>query len=532
MARWWRIGAGGLGLSLALLVFGLLVTSGAARADRRPAPRATAARSHRTSSGRRRRRSRPHRTPAVSLAGIHKIKHVVIVMQENRSFDNYFGAYPGVDGIPGIAGHPGTIPCVPDPQAGHCQKPFHDSRLTNAGGPHYDENAVADIDGGKMDGFVKTVESTTSGLDTDKLGCLANLETPFCVDVMGYHTGAEIPNYWTYAKHYVLQDHMFEPAHAWSLVSHLYMVSGWSAHCGNGSDASTCTTNIDFPELPPGSTPLEQQLTGAALGIVEPADPLAPPTYGWTDITYLLHKYGVSWKYYIEEGSEPDCETGAMVCLPIPQAVNAPGIWNVLPAFADVHEDKQLGDIQPTTELFTDARRGTLPAVSWVIPSGDDSEHAPANIAAGQEHVTNVIDSIMRGPDWKSTAIFVSWDDWGGFYDHVNPPKVDSSGYGIRVPGLVISPYARTGYVDHQTLSFDAYLKFIEDDFLGGQRLNPKSDGRPDPRPDVRENAKTLGNLVKDFNFSQAPRNPLELPPNPDHVPIHVPGPALLQGFY
>ena len=119
----------------------------------------------------------------------------------------------------------------------------------------------------------------------------------------------------------------------------------------------------------------------------------------------------------------------------------------------------------------------------------------------------------MRGPEWRSTAIFLSWDDWGGFYDHVAPPRVDQNGYGLRVPGLVISPYARKGFVDHQTLSFDAYVKFIEDDFLGGRRLDPATDGRPDPRPDVRERAPQLGNLVRDFDFSQKPRRPLILTP-------------------
>jgi phospholipase C len=121
----------------------------------------------------------------------------------------------------------------------------------------------------------------------------------------------------------------------------------------------------------------------------------------------------------------------------------------------------------------------------------------------------------MQGPEWSSTAIFLSWDDWGGFYDHVTPPSVDANGYGLRVPGLVISPYAKSGYVDHQTLSFDAYLKFIEDDFLGGQRLDPKTDGRPDPRPDVRENAPILGDLALDFDFTQTPRLPLVLPLHP-----------------
>jgi phospholipase C len=119
----------------------------------------------------------------------------------------------------------------------------------------------------------------------------------------------------------------------------------------------------------------------------------------------------------------------------------------------------------------------------------------------------------MQARSWRSTAIFLTWDDWGGFYDHVRPPRVDRNGYGFRVPGLVISPFARRGYVDHQRLSFDAYARFIEDDFLGGQRLNPRTDGRPDPRPDVRETARGLGNLARDFDFSQAQRPPLLLPP-------------------
>jgi hypothetical protein len=121
----------------------------------------------------------------------------------------------------------------------------------------------------------------------------------------------------------------------------------------------------------------------------------------------------------------------------------------------------------------------------------------------------------MKSPDWESTAIFLGWDDWGGFYDHVAPPVVDQNGYGLRVPGIVISPYARKGFIDHQVLSSDAYLKFIEDDFLGGVRLNPRTDGRPDPRPDVREDKPALGNLIEDFDFNQRPRPRMLLPTNP-----------------
>jgi hypothetical protein len=150
-----------------------------------------------------------------------------------------------------------------------------------------------------------------------------------------------------------------------------------------------------------------------------------------------------------------------------------------------------------------------------VIPNSRASEHPPAAVSVGQAYVTSVINAVMRSPDWWSTAIFLTWDDWGGFYDHVVPPRVDANGYGLRVPGIVISPYARGGYIDHQTLSHDAYLKFIEDDFLGGERINPATDGRPDARPDVRESSSALGNLVRDFNFSEPPVPPFILPTHP-----------------
>jgi phospholipase C len=465
-------------------------------------------------------------------SGINKIKHVVVIMQENRSFDSYFGTYPGADGLPRTSTG-GFATCIPDPKAGHCAAPYHNPNLTNAGGPHYVQSANADINGGKMDGFVTTVQDGKD-LDTDRLGCVANLQPPACVDVMGYHDQREIPNYWTYANNFVLQDRMFEPSLSWSLVSHLFMVSGWSAKCSNGYDPKTCASSNTFPDgdlIPGSSNPVVQQVTGAALGILQPADAddLAnspvPPDYAWTDITYLLHKHNISWKYYLTQGTEPDCATGAMTCVPVPQVIQAPEIWNPLPDFATVHQDGQLGNIQDSNNVFSDARNGTLPAVSWVIPSGDNSEHPPANIAAGQQHVTNVINAIMQGPDWNSTAIFLAWDDWGGFYDHVVPPTVDGQGYGLRVPGLVISPYARRGYIDHQTLSFDAYLKFIEDDFLGGSRLDPKTDGRPDPRPTVRENVSTLGDLRNDFDFSQAPSKPVVLSPS-THL-LNPPGPTL-----
>ena len=162
--------------------------------------------------------------------------------------------------------------------------------------------------------------------------------------------------------------------------------------------------------------------------------------------------------------------------------------------------------MQTLTNFFTAAKNGTLPAVSWVDPNSKVSEHPTALVSAGQTFVTGLINAIMRSPDWPHTAIFLTWDDWGGFYDHVRPPEIDMNGYGLRVPGIVISPFARTNVIDHQTLSHDAYNKFIEDDFLGGQRLDPATDGRPDPRPDVRESDPNLGDLMGDFDFTQHPR--------------------------
>jgi len=440
----------------------------------------------------------PTATPAQNDGGIHKIKHVIIIMQENRSFDSYFGTFPGADGIPMQNGIP--IVCVPDPATKQCVKPYHDPNDRNLGGPHGAPNAVSDINGGKMDGFIKDMRG-------GKIEACANVNDPACAhtdqmpDVMGYHDQREIPNYWTYARQFVLQDHMFEPNASWSLPEHLFMVSGWSARCAN-QDPMSCVNELSAPE-------------GFSLKVGQSGKPIKRPQYAWTDLTYLLHQAGVSWAYYVAEGTQPDCVDDAMFCTPRPQNVGTPQIWNPLPYFETVRQDGQLGNIQTLSHFLQAAKDGTLPAVSWVTPNGKNSEHPQALVSAGQAYVTNLINTVMQGPDWNSTAIFLAWDDWGGFYDHVVPPTVDQNGYGLRVPGLVISPFARQGYIDHQTLSFDAYLKFIEDDFLNSQRIDPQTDGRPDPRPTVRENVSQLGDLIQDFDFSQPPRPPLVLPTHP-----------------
>lgn len=416
---------------------------------------------------------------------IHKIKHIVVIMQENRSFDSYFGTYPGADGLPANV-------CVNDPATGKCMAPYHDAADLNHGGPHAAASAAADINGGKLDGFIGQAEKGNKKKCTNPQdpNCTAGNGGGGLTDVMGYHTAAEIPNYWSYAQHYVLQDHMFEPNASWSLPSHLFMTSGWSAIC-TSSDPMSCSNSLDNSKN--GKNVINND-------------------YAWTDLTYLMHKNNVSWGYYLSNGSQPDCADDQMLCTQGTQTVKVPSIWNPLPQFDTVKQDNQLGNIQEVSNFYAAAKAGTLPAVSWIVPNGKVSEHPPALVSVGQAYVTSLINAIMQSPDWSSTAVFVSWDDWGGFYDHVVPPVVDQNGYGLRVPGLVISPYAKQGFIDHQTLSFDAYLKFIEDDFLGGARIDPKTDGRPDPRPTVRENVAILGNLTSDFDFTQTPRSPMMLP--------------------
>jgi phospholipase C len=426
--------------------------------------------------------------------GIRRIRHVIIIMQENRSFDSYFGTFPGADGIPMASGEPSV--CVPDPRANGCVQPYHDPSDRNAGGPHRKEDALKDVDGGAMDGFVKQAE--------DAPHKCANPNNPACTngdhtDVMGWHDAREIPNYWRYAQEFVLQDRMFEPAASWSLPAHLFMVSAWSARC-DSADPMSCHNDLENPAR------IRRHRRGNG--------PPIAPKYSWTDLTYLLHAAGVSWKYYVAEGTQPDCDDDEISCVPKPQRIGTPEIWNPLPWFETVRQDGELGNIQTVDHFYDDAKSGALPAVAWVIPNDDVSEHPPSLVSTGHAYVTGLVNAVMQSPEWDSTAIFLAWDDWGGFYDHVVPPTVDQNGYGLRVPALVISPYAKRGFIDHQTLSFDAYLKFIEDDFLESQRLDPSTDGRPDPRPDVRENVGILGDLRADFDFTQTPRPPLVLAPS------------------
>jgi phospholipase C len=439
---------------------------------------------------------------------IHRIKHVIVIMQENRSFDEYFGTFPGADGIPMKDGRPAV--CLPGPK-GACVAPFHDPNDVNFGGSHAASDAHEDIDGGRMDGFVRVAAASVLR------HCRKHDVSPVCVgggngeDVMGWHDAREIPNYWRWAHDFVLQDRMFEPNYGWSLPAHLFTVSAWSALCASAYEPLSCHSDLT--------------LSGADRRAASRGR--HSPLYAWTDLTYLLHAHGVSWGYYLDQGFQPDCDDEGIACAAKVQDTDVPSTWNPLPKFTDVVQDGQVPNVRPARDFFAAAKAGTLPAVSWVIPNQHDSEHPPALVSDGQAWVTRLVNAVMRSPNWSSSAIFVVWDDWGGFYDHVVPPRVDANGYGLRVPGLVISPFARRGFIDHQTLSFDAYLKFIEDDFLGGARLDPRTDGRPDSRPSVREEEPILGDLMADFDFTRPPRRPDPLPLRPAPGRPSIPAPPV-----
>lgn len=445
-----------------------------------------------------------------------KLRHIIIVMQENRSFDHYFGTFPGADGIPSdVHGH--FTVCVPldptNPKKG-CIAPFHDPHLNNAGADHQYADAAADIDNGAMDGFVYRQTGGLPGCHKPKPGFCPGIKIH---DVMGYHTDAEIPQYWAYAKAFVLQDHFFQSAPSWSFPNHLYLASEWSANCSSPLDPFSCFSDSKMAFRKFGR-PKAKALT-----------------MPWANIIWLLDNAGVTWKYYLSPGDRPDCaEVVGVTCGIDQQKPGVPGAWNPFPFFSTFksseanHPGYAADHVVVLDEFWRDARNGALPAVAWLAPSGYISEHPPHNLKTGMLYVTSVVNAIAQTRYWQDTAIFVTWDDWGGFYDHVVPPVSDKGnrqilGYGLRVPGLVISSWAKGATIDHQTTSFDAYNRLIEDLFLGSRRLNPQTDGLPDSRPDVREalpyvidrmtgEAVRVGDLLNDFDFSQQPLPPLILP--------------------
>ena len=367
------------------------------------------------------------------------IQHIVFLVKENRAFDNYFGTFPGANGASaGLLSTGQTIPLAHTPDATQTDI-CHDWDCT-----------IQDIDYGKMDMF-----------DLGQ-GCLQN-GVPIC---LSQFNSADMANYFAYAKAFTLADNMFSSLTATSFPNHLYTISATSG--GVISQASG-----------PGAHEVGCQAdqTSTAQSIDQYGNIVKQyPCYEFQTLGDLLDDAGITWTTY------------------------APGnvIFNAYNAINHIHNTALWAEHYKTdTKFVTDAMAGNLPTVSWLV-TDNGSEHPPYSLCFGQNWTVTQLNAIMNGPDWASTAIFLTWDDFGGFYDHVAPPKLDEFGLGPRVPLIVISPYAVAGKISHTQYEASSVLKFIEERFNLGS-LN----GR-----DVNAN-----DLMDAFNFSQTPLSPLILQP-------------------
>ncbi len=324
------------------------------------------------------------------------IQHIVIIMQENRSFDQYFGTYPtqGIDGNY-ADGIPAGV-CLPlsttNPGAG-CVAPYHDVHDRQDGGGHFASDAQADLDDGiasaKMDGFAARQQTGYVA------ACKKNPSAVMCQDhgngigrsdVMGYHTAQELPVYWSYAQHFVLQDRLFEGVRDWSFPSHQDLTSEWAASCKNDKDVSTCVTGGQYGGQP-------------------------TTTYPWVNLFQLLDTYAVSWKWYLAEGAEPDCEDADFTCDSVKQLGNVGSIWNPAPRYASVQAQGAAyvaAHIPNIDQFLVDAKSGgaqscNLPSVSWVVPTGNISEHpGDSGVTAGQMYVASLVNAVMLSACWNS----------------------------------------------------------------------------------------------------------------------------------
>ncbi len=408
---------------------------------------------------------------ADKLAGLKKIQHFVFIMQEDRSFDSYFGTFPGeADGIP-------TGVSFINPYDSTTVIPYHDTDLTNHGGPHGWDNAQADINAGKMDGFLNQAYQIFA--ESGKAIIPFDISSQNPKEVLGYHDYHEISNYWNYAMLYVLQDRMFESTPSSSLSSQLRRLAA---------------ENSTIP--------------------IETSD--KPSTYNFVEMDLVLSSGKIDWKCYITSEKSMDAKAKPAASLRTGKRDDDNDDDDIRvkpnPTPSPGQASTPISHVQDTAQFFLDAKSGKLPQVSWIIPSDEVSEEPPASVEAGMAYVTGLINAIMMSPNWSSTAIFLSWDDWGGFYDHMAPPSGDEFNNSIRVPGIVISPYARQNYVDHGIYSFESWLKILEDRF----DVHPAGMG-----------STQAGDMLDGFDFNQKPRLPLTFDPNGSVFPQPLQHPEL-----
>ena len=386
--------------------------------------------------------------PAEQLKTATPIKHFLVLMQENHSFDNYFGTYPGADGLPHDT-------CMPvdngqDPSKPHtrdtCVKPYHLGGQAVLGLGHSKAVYEAEYAGGRMDGFINVFSQRRD------VGSQA----------MGYYDDRDLPYYWNVADNYVLFDRMFTSASAGSVWNHMFWVTGTP---GNYREDALLTTGFD-----------------------------RVPT-----IFDSLQRAGISWKFYVQNYRPT-------VNFRTPGSSDAASqiVWVPPLNYNRFLDDPALNSrIVDMDEYYKDLANGTLPAVSFMVPSGA-SEHPPGSIQAGERFVRTLINALMASSSWSRSAFMWTYDDWGGWYDHVKPPKVDAYGYGFRSPALLVSPYAKRGHVDHTQLDFTSELTFIENNW--------------DVAP-LAERDKKANDITTAFDFTAGPREPVLLDTVRDAAP-------------
>jgi phospholipase C len=384
------------------------------------------------------------------------IQHVVVIVQENRSFDNLFEGFPGADTASTGTMSNGTVLQLAPRPLGKKEDVDHGH---GAFGLAYD--------GGKMDGFDREGYSSTGTPGTyDSLaGTVA----------YSYVQRSDVQPYWTLAQQYALADHMFSTQSSGSYTAHQELVAGTAAPVGNGRV-------IDFPtNLPWGC----DAPAGTVTSVIGPDGSVTGggpfPCFDLRTIADLLDANGVSWAYYAPsiDAQPPFTEIGG-------------NVWSVYDGITSVRNgaDWNKNVHSPETSIFTDISSGRLAQVSYIIPSMANSDHASSGSNTGPSWVASVVNAIGQSSYWNNTAIIIVWDEWGGWYDHVKPQQLQYDGLGFRVPMIVVSPYARHGYVSHTQYEFGSILKFIENTFgLGSLRTT-----------DVRANS-----IADCFDFTQAP---------------------------
>lgn len=387
------------------------------------------------------------------------IEHIIILYQENRTFDHFFGTYPGANGLPLMADLPNGLPfkvALPKaPGSKEMVTPFHLTTTSTRDLDHSSRAAEVAYDHGKMDGFVYAENSEMT---------------------MGYYDYRELPYYWDYASKFVLMDNFFTSQRGPSLPNHLYLIAGQSGGL------------IDNPG------PCQSRAICQGPSSKNPYGLPNDLTFNFTNVMDELDGHGVSWKYY--NGDKENYKDA--------------GYWNPVPAFASFMKNpSRLSNLAPNDQFLKDLANGNLAKVVWVIPQEDESDHPSADVKVGQKYLVSLINAIMETKFWSSTAIFVTWDDYGGWYDHVPPPQVDAFGLGFRVPCLIISPYAKEGFIDHTQSEFTSILKFIE---------------TVHELPPLTRRDAMASNMLEAFDFSQPPIAPLILPGPyiPDHYPLTV----------